>query len=292
MKSIWVGCGQLTWPRITSREQVLEEIAQAGYDGAPASPSTGTPEEVLALYARYGLKPAPGYLSGNFWKAEEQEIILQRAKEQAEFMRAVGCTELYLGPGGFDGYVTSRGLTRRQIAGHVRVGDMMTDTEFAQFVDTVNKIGEITLKYGVRSCFHNHVGSVIETRAEIDKLFALVDRSVVFQGPDIGHLVWAGADPVQFCMDYAQDIFSLHVKDIDENVLTEGVTQAWDYGTFSARGIFTELGEGCVDFPALFEVLHIAGYTGWVIVETDVTQKPTALESAIISRKYLQSLGY
>jgi len=292
MQNILIGCGQLTWPREASRDRVLKEIAQAGYDGAPASPSMGTPEEVLALYTRYDLKPAPGYLSGNFWKPGEQETILQRAGSQAQFMQAVGCTELYLGPGGFKGYVTPRGLTRTQIAGHARVDDMMTDAEIVQFAETVNKVGEITLKYGVRSCFHNNVGSVIETRAEIDKLFSVVDRSLVFQGPDIGHLVWAGADPVQFFRDYADDIFSVHVKDIDGDVLAEGVKQEWDYGNFSANGIFAELGEGCVDFPALFEVLQNAGYTGWVIVETDVTQKVTALESAVISRNYLKSIGY
>ena len=292
MQDNLIGCGQLTWPRRTPREQVLEEIARAGYDGAPASQSIGTPEEVLALYTRYGLKPAPGYLSGNFWKAEEQESILRRADSQAQFMQAVGCTEIYLGPGGFEGYVTSRGLNRRQVSGHVLGEDMMTDGEFTQFAETVNKVGEVTLKYGVRSCFHNHVGSVIETREEIDKLFSMVDRGSVFHGPDIGHLVWAGVDPVQFCLDYAQDIFSIHVKDIDGDVLAEGVKQAWDYGTFSANGIFAELGEGCVDFPSLFEVLQSTGYTGWLIVETDVTQKPTALESATISRSYLKSLGY
>jgi len=116
------------------------------------------------------------------------------------------------------------------------------------------------------------VGSVIETREEIDRLFAMVDRSVVFQGPDIGHLLWAGVDPVAFCRDYAADIKSVHIK-------------------FSEAGIFAELGEGCVDFPALFSVLEDAGYEGWIIVETDRTMKPTAFESAKISRMYLESLG-
>ena len=42
----------------------------------------------------------------------------------------------------------------------------------------------------------------------------------------------------------------------------------------------------------MFEVLEKAGFEGWIIVETDVTQKPTALESATISRNYLKSIGY
>jgi inosose dehydratase len=132
---------------------------------------------------------------------------------------------------------------------------------------------------------------VIETRAEIDRLFSLLDRQVVFQGPDIGHLAWAGVAPVQFCRDYADSILTLHVKDINPNVLAEGVADGWNYRTFSQRGIFAELGEGMVNLPAILEILQSIGFAGWIIVETDVTQKSTALESATISRQYLKSIG-
>ena len=73
--------------------------------------------------------------------------------------------------------------------------------------------------------------------------------SLVFQGPDIGHLAWAGADVAQFCRDYAKDIKTVHVKDINPDVLKEGVEKEWTYGEFSDAGIFAELGEGMVDFP-------------------------------------------
>jgi inosose dehydratase len=286
-----IGCGSLTWPRDMVRDQVWTEIRDAGYDGLPVGPYLGTPDEVLARCEQFDLRPAPGYLSGDFWKPAEEADILAKAETYGAFMHAVGCTELYLGPGGFGDYVTASGLNRSRLAGHVRPQDAMTDAEFEQFAKTVNRVGETTLKYGVRSCFHNHVGSVIETREEIDRLFETVDRGVVFQGPDIGHLLWAGADPVQFCKDYATDIVSVHIKDISSDVLQKGVTAEWDYGQFSEAGIFAELGEGNVDFPSAFDVLRSAGYEGWVIVETDRTMKPTAFESAKISRDYLARLG-
>lgn len=291
LKRVLIGCGSLTWPREMDREDVFAEIAEAGYDGVPVGLGLGTPEQVLALISTVGLLPAPGYLAGDFWRPEDEAAILDKAAAQAKFMQEMRCTEIFLGPGGFEDYITERGLSRRQIAGHVKPEDMMTDEEFEQFAKTVNQVGEVTLEYGVRSCFHNHVGSVIETREEIDRLFEMVDRDVVFQGPDIGHLVWAGADPIQFCKDYAEDIQSMHIKDIDPDVLLQGVDASWDYGQFADHGIFAELGEGCVDFLAIFEILKDVGYDGWIIVETDRTQKSTALESATISREYLRSLG-
>lgn len=73
--------------------------------------------------------------------------------------------------------------------------------------------------------------------------------------------------------------------------MAEGVAAGWDYRTFSDKGIFIELGEGFVDYPAIFKIMQDAKFDKWVVVETDVTQKATPLESAIISRKYLKSLG-
>ena len=122
MENVCIGCGQLTWPREMPREQILAEIAQAGYDGAPASAGQGKPAALTALYARYGLKPAPGYLGVNFWDPAEEQAILARAGDLATYMHAVGCTELYVAAGGFGGYTTPRGLTRAQIAGCVRIG--------------------------------------------------------------------------------------------------------------------------------------------------------------------------
>ena len=293
MSKIKIGCGQITWSRATPEEQVLSEIAQAGYEGVPAGPRGGrSPGETLALLSEYGLKPAPGYLGASFWDKSEEAAILERAEALAQFGQQAGLTELYVAAGGFEGYLGRRGKNRREVAGHVQPADTMTDAEFEQFAAVLNKVGEIALARGVRSCFHNHVGSTIETREEIDRLFSLVDRSLVFQGPDIGHLAWAGVDPVAFCHDYAKHIKSMHVKDIDPEVLARGVAEEWDYGRFSDSGIFVELGEGMVDFPAILQILEDVGYEGWVIVETDVTQKPTALESATISRDYLKRIGY
>jgi inosose dehydratase len=292
MGNLKIACGQITWGRQTPEEQVLTEIAQAGYEGVPAGPRGGrSAEETLALLGRYGLKPAPGYLGAAFWDSSQQEQILERARQLAGFARQVGCTELYVAASGFNDYITTGGETRNQVSARVRPEDGMTDAEFELFARTLNLVGEITLEQGVRSCFHNHVGSTIETREEIDRLFSLVDRDLIFQGPDIGHLAWAGVDSVAFCRDYADSIKTLHIKDIDPRVLKEGVEKQWDYAAFSENGIFAELGEGCVDFPAIFQVLRDAGFEGWVVVETDVTQKPTALESATIGRDYLKSIG-
>jgi len=306
MANFQIGCGQITWAALNwqntdnppyTPDQMLADIAQAGYAGAPAGPRSGvTVEEILAELDKYNLKPAPGYLGANFWDPKKEAEILAKAKAFGEFNQAAGVGEIYVAAGGFGDYTTSRGVTRWQASGNVLPQDAMSDAEFEQFAKVLTRVGEITLEYGVKSCFHNHVASTIETAEEIDRLFSMVDRDMVFMGPDTGHLLWGGVDVMDFCRKYASDIHTIHIKDVDLPVLEKGVAAGWDYGEFSKAGIWTELGEGCIDFPALFALLKEAGFgtndDGWIIVETDVTQLATPLESAIASRDYLKTLGF
>lgn len=284
MDGIKVACGAITWGREYPREKVLAEIAQAGYEGAPVGRSEGnTPKELLDRYARYGLKPAPGYIGLQWWDPELKTQQLEQARREAAFHRALGLTEIYV----------ASNLTPERRAASGRIAPVVATPTSAlrRLADLLNEIGRVTLAEGVRVCFHNHVGSPVETRDEIDRLFGLVDRDVVFQGADVGHLAWAGDDVVSFVRDYGPSIKTLHLKDISPSVRAQGVAEKWDYKAYSDHGIFVEFGEGMVDFSGMFDALKNAGFSGWIVAETDVTQKPTALESATISRNYLKSIG-
>ncbi len=296
MPSIPVAGSQITWGQFRKAEQwteegILSQIAEAGYEGAFAGlNSHRTPAQAIALYARHSLKPAPGYLGADFWKPEERNRILESANAHAAYARDLGLTELYVSAGGFDAPAPS-GKTRKEIAGRVTPADALSDDQFKYFADSLNEVGAAMLALGVHACYHNHVGTFIETREEIDRLFSLLDARSVFWGPDLGHLAWGGVDVVDFVKSYAPRIRTMHLKDINPTVLARGREEQWGYDTYSKNGIFAELGEGFIDFPAVFKLLEAHGYAGWTFAEIDVTTKPTALESLTISRKYLRSIG-
>jgi inosose dehydratase len=284
MEGFHIACGQITWDRTYPRDQVLAEIARAGYEGAPIGRSEGTSAQAtLDRFARYGLRPAPGYLGLEWWTPALKPRQLEQARQEAAFSRELGLTELYV--------ASNLTPARRALAGQVTAQRATSTEELKRLAELLDELGRITLGLEVRVCFHNHVGSPVETRDEIDRLFALVDPNVVYQGPDIGHFAWAGDDVVEFTRDVAPSIKTLHLKDIDPRVRAAGVAKKWDYQSFAANGIFVELGEGLVDFPALFQALRSADFRGWIVVETDVTRKASALQSATISRDYLKSIG-
>lgn len=284
-----VGCGQITWRGVPESE-VLDDIARAGYSGSP--PRLGidrSAHETVKFYHEFGLEPGPCYFGAQFWRKELQSEIVESARRAARFTHDIGCTEMYVAAGGE--YTTRSGRPRRDVAGHVAPEDALADPEFRVFAETLCRVGEASLREGVRSCFHPHVGTVIETGEEIERLLELTDPDLVFLGPDTGHLAWAGVDVVDFCRRHLKRIESMHLKDIDASVREHGRDAGWDYRTFSDNGIFVELGEGCVDFGAILEMLRGTGFDGWLIVETDVTRKPSAFDSARISREFLTRMG-
>ncbi len=295
MRNYIIGCGQITWMTDWNnpppREAAMRDIAAAGYDGAPVHFMPGeTAEDVAKFFASFGLKPGPGYLGANWWDPAETEALVERTRVMAAQHAAIGCDALFVADNGFQ-TKSPRGIERMALAGRPTPEDSLSADQYKIAGEALTRAGEAALESGVRICFHNHVGSFIETRREIDDLWAQLDRTKVFQGPDIGHLAWAGVDTLQFVKDYAAEIKALHIKDIDRAVMDKGIAEAWHYMVFNNGGIFAELGEGFGPYPAIFEVLDAAGFNGWLIVETDKTTKESPLVSATISRTYLKSLG-
>ncbi len=72
----------------------------------------------------------------------------------------------------------------------------------------------------------------------------------------------------------------------------ESAEKGWDYFESVQHGVFCELGQGDIPFPALVAELDRLGYNGWGVVEQDVLPgMGTPLESARRNRQYLKSIG-
>jgi inosose dehydratase len=83
----------------------------------------------------------------------------------------------------------------------------------------------------------------------------------------------------------------VHFKDCEADVARRARTEKWDYFEALKRGLFCELGKGCVDFPAVLGWLKATGYGGYTLVEQDVLPgMGTPKESARRSREYLRSI--
>jgi inosose dehydratase len=86
-------------------------------------------------------------------------------------------------------------------------------------------------------------------------------------------------------------VWYVHFKDCQPEVARRARAEGWDYFSALRQGVFCELGEGCVDFPAMLRWFDAAGYRGHVLVEQDVLSgMGTPKESARRNREYLRQI--
>jgi inosose dehydratase len=277
-----IGCSTITWRPQDPLEEMLRVIAELGYAGAPAGYQPDKrPADVLALYRSFGLAPAPGYLGGRFHDPAERAAIVEQARRHADWSAALGCTELFVAESCF--------AARFAVAGHEtsRRADQLPEAGYRAAAEALNEVGRVCRERGVTACFHNHAGSYVETRDELERLLDLTDPGLVALGLDTGHLAYAGADVADFTAAHAPRIKALHLKDVHPAILAEARRRRLDYHTAGELGIWAELGEGAIDFGPLFEQLSRAGFAGWAIVEIDRTTRPTPRDSVATCFGYL-----
>jgi inosose dehydratase len=130
--------------------------------------------------------------------------------------------------------------------------------------------------------FHHHMGTVIETEAEIDRLMALTGPAVGLL-LDTGHLVYAGGDPLAVARRHIARINHIHCKDVRRPVLERARARDSSFLDAVVDGVFTVPGDGSIDYAPLFAVLTQAGYRGWLVVEAE--QDPAKAHPLTYARK-------
>jgi inosose dehydratase len=105
--------------------------------------------------------------------------------------------------------------------------------------------------------------------------------------------VYAYGDSVKEAEKYKDKLRFVHIKDCDTRVLEEARHKKWTFEEAIAHKVFTIIGRGNIDFPAFFRTLVKNGYSGWSVVEQDVTFGATPIppvESIFASLKYLRGV--
>ncbi|MGH6718867.1 MAG: myo-inosose-2 dehydratase [Alphaproteobacteria bacterium] len=140
---------------------------------------------------------------------------------------------------------------------------------------------------GVRMAVHHHMGTVIQTTADIDRLMDSTGREVGLL-LDTGHLTLAGGDPVELARRHARRIVHVHGKDVRRFALETCRRRDASFSEAVLHGVFTAPGDGIVDFAGLFRILARAGYAGWLVQEAE--QDPRMADPKIYAELGNQSL--
>lgn len=166
----------------------------------------------------------------------------------------------------------------------------MNDAQWDALCDGLNRLGRLSLEeYGVALTFHHHMGTVVQSAAETDRLMAGTDPIYVSLLFDSGHFAYCGEDPTELVRRYTKRIKHVHLKDIRPEVVAKVRENRWSFLEGVRQGAFTIPGDGCVEFDPIFACLAESGYEGYMVVEAEQDPaKANPLEYAIRARKFIR----
>ena len=286
--AVRIGINPLTWtnddmPSLgdeTPLEVCLAEARQAGYEGIEMGRKfPRRAAELRPILERHGLVLVSGWYGAELLSRPAADE-LTAVTDHLELLADMGCEVMVL-------CETSGSIHGRRDVPLSR-RPRLSDGRWTAFGDALTAVAERILRRGVRMAYHHHMGTVIETEDEIDRLMACTGPAVGLL-LDTGHLVYAGGDPLAVARRHGARLVHVHCKDVRPEVLARA--RAGDSSFLDAvlAGVFTVPGDGGVDFAALAGVLAEVGYAGWLVVEAE--QDPAVAHPLTYARKGFDGIG-
>lgn len=283
-------------------ERMLDELKETGYIGTELGDwgyMPADPEKLHCELARRGLLMLGAFVPVRLKDAQAHEAGTAEAVKIARLLANVAERGLYeqlpflalADDNGTDAIRTAN-------AGRTTAEMSLSDKQWEVFARGAENLARtVRSETHLRTVFHHHCAGFVERPDEIARLLDMTDPDLLGLVFDTGHYAYgSGKNDREVVLEglerCANRIWYMHFKDCDPKIAKTAREQGLDYFEAVRRGVFCELGRGCVDFPAVLNWLNRQDYDGWAVVEQDVLPgMGSPRESALRNRRYLRALG-
>lgn len=277
--------------------QVLDEIQESGYAGTELGDPGFMPEDADLLRAELAERSLA--MLGAFVPVRLSDAAAHGAGETAALSTARLLKACVAGtPQEGKPFVILADDAgdrphRMEYAGRIRPEHGLSESGWRNLADGVQRIAyAVREQTGLRTVFHHHSGTFVETPQETATLLDLTAPDLVGLCLDTGHYSYGGGDPLDGLRRFRDRVWHVHLKDCDPEVVAAVRREGWGYLEALRRGIFCGLGEGTAQNGSVLEELQRSGYRGWIVVENEAPHGIiTPLEYARRDRDYLRTLG-
>lgn len=238
----------------------LREAAAAGFDGVELGHKF--PRDAGALKPRldeHGLSLVSGWYSGRLLERNSDDECASMTAH-ADLLSRMGCDVLV--------FAEVTGCIHSGLDTRLSRRPSLPASAWRQFGQRLSEVAKASADQGLKLCYHHHMGTVVQSAADIDALMNETTDDVHLL-LDTGHAMFAGADPVALAQQYASRVGHLHCKDIRDAVMRRCLNRDASFLDAVLDGVFTVPGDGCIDYASVMSALAATGYSGWAVVEAE-----------------------
>lgn len=266
--SVKLGVSPISWtnddmPELgkdTSVEHCLKEGKQAGYSGFELGGKWPKDSAILTpLFDKYDMDVVSSWFCGGLLE-DTLEGEIERITPHMNLLKEMG-TEVIV-------YCEMDSCVHGDIGLPLSKRPVLDNEQWEEWTDKLSQLAKYTLSHGMKLAYHHHMGTVVQVEEEVDKLMAMTthDLGLVF---DTGHLIYAGADPLEVYKKHSGRVMHIHCKDVRGEILNRSLETDSSFLNSVLNGIYTVPGDGDFNFPELFKMVSDNNFNGWVVVEAE-----------------------
>ena len=266
--SIRIGINPLTWtnddmPELGANiplDDCLAEGKRAGYAGFELGHKFPRDPDILArILARYDLALVSGWYGSRLLE-RPVDAEIAAIQSHLSLLQAMNCEVMVVAE--VSNCIHIDRDTPLSSRPHLDA------TRWDLLTSRLNELAHYCLKEGVQLAYHHHMGTVVQSAEDIDRLMDTTDDALGLL-IDTGHLVFAGEDPIATARQHGKRVVHVHCKDVRSDVLERVIGCDSSFLDAVLEGVFTVPGDGSVDYLSFAEELKKFNYEGWLVVEAE-----------------------
>src|SRR5262249_46715791 len=230
-----------------SLEDCLSDCEKIGFDGIEKGHKMPTdPEELKRTLAAHKLVFVSGWHSLNLLvhSVEDEKKAIQ---PHLDLLKHNGCKVCIV----CETSNAIHGDDNKALAGKPN----LAENEWKKFGADVEAIAQYCADQGIDLVYHHHMGTVVQTGEEIDKLMANTGPATKLL-LDTGHVWFGGSDPTEVAKKYMHRVRHIHAKNVRPAIRRQVEGDRLSFLEGVRRGVFTVPGdaEGGVDFLPVLKI--------------------------------------
>lgn len=244
----------------TPLASILADIRDVGFAGVelggkfPRDAATLQP-----LLHDYGLDLIGGWYSGSLL-VQDAEAEIVALQPHLALLKAMG-SRVFV-------FAETSNAVHGQRATRMTATPRLAAAQWQTFGARMTRVAEYITDHGLAFAYHHHLGTVVETQADLDAFLASTGDEVGLT-LDTGHAALGGIDAVALIHAHPQRIAHVHCKDIRRPTFNAARAAGKSFLDGVLDGMFTVPGDGSLDYTAIVQALADMRYAGWIVIEAE-----------------------